>query len=123
MSDKPNVKPDSVETLQAALREFARERDWEQFHAPKNLATALAVEAAELLEVFQWLTEEQSRELTPARLDAARMEMADVFLYLLQLADKLNVDLVEAGRRKMEDNASRYPVDRARGNSAKYNEL
>lgn len=123
MNDKPNVKPDSVETLQAALREFARERDWEQFHAPKNLATALAVEAAELLEVFQWLTEEQSRELTPARLDAARMEMADVFLYLLQLADKLNVDLVEAGRRKMEDNASRYPVDRARGNSAKYNEL
>lgn len=123
MNEKPGGKPNSIESLQIALRQFAQERDWEQFHAPKNLAAALSVEAAELLEIFQWLTEDQSRLLTPARLDAARREMADVFLYLLQLADKLNVDLVEAGCRKMEENAAKYPVDRSRGISAKYNEL
>jgi len=112
-----------IQDLQYALRDFARERDWEQFHSPKNLASALSVEAAELLEVFQWLTEDQSRDLTASQAASAKAELADVFLYLLQLSDKLGVDLVDAAREKMEINASRYTVERARGSSAKYSEL
>lgn len=113
----------SIQTLQAALRTFAAEREWQQFHSPKNLAAALSVEAAELLEIFQWLTEEQSRNLTERQRSAAQAELADVFLYLLQLADKLDVDLMEAARGKMAENGAKYPVDRARGSSTKYSEL
>jgi dCTP diphosphatase len=109
--------------LRDALRRFAAERDWEQFHSPKNLAAALSVEAAELLEQFQWLTEAQSRELDPGQLDAVRQELADVLLYLIRLADKLDVDLVAAAHAKIESNARKYPVDKARGNSRKYTDL
>jgi len=109
--------------LITALRTFAQERDWGQFHAPKNLACALSVEAAELLEPFQWLTEEQSRHLTPAQLAAVSDETADVFLYLLQLCDQLNIDLLAAAQAKLERNKQRYPAAAARGNSAKYTEL
>jgi len=112
-----------IADLQAALREFALERDWEQFHSPKHLASALAVEAAELLEHFQWLSEAQSRALPPAKRDAAGEELADIFLYLLQLADKLGVDLIDEARRKMTANARKYPVELARGKSSKYTEL
>lgn len=112
----------ALESLSKALRIFAAERDWEQFHSPKNLAAALTVEAAELLEHFQWLTEEQSRSLPPDERVAVSHEMADVLLYLLQLADGLQVDLVAAARRKLELNASRYPVARSRGNSRKYSD-
>jgi len=112
----------SIESLTQALRRFAAERDWEQFHSPKNLASALTVEAAELLEQFQWLTEDQSRQLGHAKLAAVRHELADVFLYLLQLADKLNVDLAAAAREKLALNAQKYPVEQARGSSRKYNE-
>jgi len=112
----------SIESLTQALRRFAAERDWEQFHSPKNLASALTVEAAELLEQFQWLTEDQSRQLGHAKLAAVRHELADVFLYLLQLADKLNVDLAAAAREKLALNAQKYPVELARGSSRKYNE-
>lgn len=110
----------ALEPLTEALRRFAAERDWEQFHSPKNLACALAVEAAELLEHFQWLTEERSRNLPPDERQAVAQELADVLLYLLQLADKLNVDLIEAAHAKLAVNAAKYPVERSRGNSRKY---
>lgn len=113
----------TLETLAQRLAQFAAERDWQQFHAPKNLAAALVVEAAELLEHFQWLSEAQSRELPPARRDAVAAEMADVLLYLVQLATALGVDLGAAAARKIESNALKYPVDKARGRSAKYDEL
>ena len=109
--------------LREALRRFADERDWEQFHSPKNLAMALSVEAAELLEHFQWLTEEQSRRPRPRELEKMREEMADVLLYLVRLADRLGVDLAHAASAKMKLNAKKYPVRKARGNSRKYTEL
>lgn len=114
-----------VEKVQQQLRDFARERDWEQFHTSKNLASALAVEAAELLENFQWLTDEQARLVSN---DAERMrrieeEIADVTLYLLRLADVLSLDLQNAIDRKLRINADKYPADKARGNAKKYNEL
>jgi NTP pyrophosphatase (non-canonical NTP hydrolase) len=112
-----------IQSIQASLRSFADERDWGQFHSPKNLASALSVEAAELLEHFQWLTEEQSRTLPEERRDAVAQEIADVLLYLLQLADKLGIDPLDAARNKMKLNATKYPVDRAKGNMKKYSEL
>lgn len=112
-----------ITDLQARLREFANERDWEQFHSPKNLAAALSVEAAELLEHFQWLTEAQSRALPEATRAKVSEELADVLLYLLQLSDKLGIDSMEAARRKLQANAAKYPVDQARGSSKKYSEF
>jgi dCTP diphosphatase len=109
--------------LRDRLRQFATERDWDQFHSPKNLAAALAVEAAELLEPFQWLTDEQSRNLAPAQRAEVEAEMADVLLYLVRLADKLDVDLLRAARDKIHRNAVKYPVDKARGSSRKYTEF
>ena len=105
--------------LVEALRRFAGERDWEQFHSPKNLASALIVEAAELLEHFQWLTEDESRALPEATREAVAGEMADVLLYLLQLADKLGVDLVPAAQRKLVINELRYPAASAKGSAKK----
>ena len=115
--------PHGLTQLRDALRQFAQERDWDQFHSPKNLASALAVEAAELLERFQWLTEDQSRRLPPDELAKVREEMADVLNYLVRLADKLDVNLLEAARDKIELNALKYPVDKARGSVKKYSEL
>ena len=115
--------PHGLTQLRDALRQFAAERDWDQFHSPKNLASALAVEAAELLERFQWLTEDQSRRLPPDELAKVREEMADVLNYLVRLADKLDVNLLEAARDKIEVNARKYPVDKARGSVKKYSEL
>lgn len=112
-----------IQALQAALRSFAQEREWEQFHSPKNLATALSVETAELLEHFQWLTDEQSRSMPDAKREAVAEEVADVFLYLLQLSDKLGVDPVDAARKKLQRNAEKYPVERSKGTSKKYSEL
>lgn len=113
----------TLEPLTQALRRFASERDWDQFHSPKNLAAALTVEAAELLEHFQWLTEEQSRNLAADKRAEVRQEMADVLLYLLQIADKLQIDLIAAAHDKLMLNALKYPVAQARGTSAKYSEL
>jgi NTP pyrophosphatase (non-canonical NTP hydrolase) len=114
---------DSLRDLRDALRLFAAERDWDQFHSPRNLATALAVEAAELLEPFQWLGEDAGRELPAATQAAVLEEMADVLLYLVRLADKLDVDLIEVARTKMARNAEKYPVEKSRGSSRKYDEL
>jgi NTP pyrophosphatase (non-canonical NTP hydrolase) len=99
----------------AALRDFAKEREWDQFHSPRNLAAALSVEASEVLEHFQWLTDEQSRSLDAEKKEAVAMELADVFLYLVRLSDRLGVDLLQAAERKMAINAENYPADFTRG--------
>jgi dCTP diphosphatase len=105
------------------LRRFAAERQWDQFHSPKNLATAVVLEAAELLEHFQWLTEAESVSLNPEVREKAILEMADVFLYLVRLADKLDADLIEAAKRKLVINAQKYPASLARGSAKKYTEF
>ena len=112
-----------LEQLRDQLRAFAAERDWDQFHSPKNLASALSVEAAELLEPFQWLTEEQSRQLTPEVMEQVRTEVADVLLYLIRLSDKLDIDLIVAANEKMILNAQKYPVEKSFGISKKYTDL
>ena len=112
-----------LQPLVDALRAFAAERAWEQFHTPKNLACALSVEAAELLEHFQWLTEAQSQALTDGKKAEVAAEAADVFLYLLQLCDKLGIDLIAAAHTKMQVNAEKYPTALARGTAAKYTDL
>jgi NTP pyrophosphatase (non-canonical NTP hydrolase) len=112
-----------MEALRDRMREFARARDWDQFHSPKNLAMALSVEASELVEHFQWLTEEQSRTLDAAAQAQVRAEIADVLLYLIRLADQLGIDPVAAAQGKLVENAKKYPVDKSRGNRKKYPEL
>ena len=112
-----------LQPLVESLRAFAQARDWEQFHTPKNLACALSVEASELLEHFQWLTEAQSKSLTPDKTAEVAAEAADVFLYLLQLCDKLGIDLMAAAQAKMLVNAEKYPAALARGSAAKYTDL
>lgn len=109
--------------LVTELRRFARERDWDQFHSPKNLAAALSVEAGEVLEHFQWLTEAQSRDLPANKRAQIELELADVLLYLLRLSDQLDIDLLDAANRKIKINAKKYPPDRARGSARKYTEL
>jgi NTP pyrophosphatase (non-canonical NTP hydrolase) len=111
-----------MNTLRDALRKFAAERDWDQFHSPKNLAIALSVEASELLEHFQWLTEAQSASLAPEKREEVRDEMADVLLYLVRLADKLDVDLADAAEKKIAKNARKYPAAQVRGSMKKYTE-
>lgn len=125
MSTQPLNEPagDDLEALRQALRHFAAEREWGVFHSPKNLAMALTVEAAELQEHFQWLTEAQSRELPADRKAAVALEVADVLLYLVQLADQLGIDLMAAAQRKLALNEARYPAEKARGTAAKYDEL
>jgi dCTP diphosphatase len=113
----------SLEQLRAALRQFALDRDWDQFHSPKNLAIALSVEAAELLEHFQWTLEADSAGLTPEQHTNVREEIADVLLYLIRLADKLDIDLLAAATDKIQLNGVKYPVEKARGSSKKYTEL
>ena len=110
---------DSLDQLAQALQQFADAREWGPFHSPKNLASALVVEAGELLEPFQWLTEAQSRALPADIKEAVAMEMADVLLYLVQLGNALDVDLVAAAQRKMVINARKYPVEQARGHATK----
>ena len=109
-------REDIVE-LQDRLRAFARCRDWEQFHSPKNLSMALIAECAELVEHFQWLTEQQSGALPAQEWRAVRLELADVFIYLLRLADQLGVDLLAAAREKIDINEERYPSERVRGDA------
>ena len=109
----------SLEDLKEQLREFARERDWEQFHSPKNLAMALIVDAAELVEHVQWMTEAQSRTLDADKREQVAQELADVFLYLVRLADRLDIDLMDAAQRKIVINAHKYPADKVRGSARK----
>lgn len=114
---------DNLTSLARQLQQFADARDWGPFHSPKNLASALIVEAGELLEHFQWLTEDQSRQLMPEKKQAVAHEMADVLLYLVQLSTMLGIDLMDAAQAKLLLNAQKYPVDLARGHSRKYDAL
>ena len=114
---------DRLAALSAAVDAFARARAWDRFHTPKNLAMALSVEASELAEIFQWLTPAQSRRLKGRAREHLEEELADVFLYLLRLAGRYRVDLVEAGYAKMKKNSAKYPVAKARGLAKKYTEL
>lgn len=120
MSNPTGDHPPSLDQLRTALRRFSGERDWDQFHTPKNLAAALVVEAAELLEPFQWLTPEQEAALSPEQLEVVEREMADVLCYLVRLADVLEVDLLAAAGRKVDENERRYPSDRSKGRADKY---
>ena len=104
------------------VREFVDQRDWDQFHSPKNLAMAMIVEAGELVEHFQWLTEQQSESLEGEKLHQIELELADVLIYLVRLAQRLDVDLLEAGFRKLEQNELKYPAKLVRGDSRKYSE-
>ena len=123
-----NIEPTAASkypllTLRDKLRKFADERDWNQFHSPKNLAMALSVEAAELMEHFQWMSEAESQSPPVEKREKVREEIADVLLYLIRIADKLDIDLVVAADEKIELNAIKYPVQKARGNSKKYTDL
>jgi len=115
--------PDTLEHLRERLAAFAAERDWDQFHNPKNLAMALAGEAGELLEHFQWLTFDEAANLPPATRDEVALECADVLLFLLRLADKLDIDLAAAAEKKLKLNALKYPVEKSRGKATKYDKL
>ncbi len=108
--------------LRDRLRAFAEARDWDQFHSPKNLSMALMVEVAELMEHFQWLTEEQSGDLAADKKAVVAEELADILLYLVRLADKLDVDLKQAALHKLEKNASKYPAEQVRGSAKKYSD-
>lgn len=111
--------------LARALDAFATERDWHQFHSPKNLVMALSGEVGELTEIFQWMSEDASKAAgsSPATATKVREELADVLLYLVRLADVLGVDLNDAASKKLQLNAQKYPVDKARGSSKKYDEI
>ena len=109
--------------LRDVLRRFADEREWDQFHSPKNLAIALSVEAAELLEQFQWISDQASRAPEPPASVRIRHELADVFICLIRIADQLDIDLIEAAQDKIALNEERYPVDKARGNCRKHSDL
>jgi NTP pyrophosphatase (non-canonical NTP hydrolase) len=114
---------DRLEVLRARLRAFVAERDWDQFHTPKNLAMALVAEAGELVEHFQWLTPDQSSDLPAGTRAEVELEIADVLLFLLRLCDKLDVDPIAAAETKLELNRQKYPVEKAKGRATKYDKL
>jgi NTP pyrophosphatase (non-canonical NTP hydrolase) len=116
------VNNNDFNALRDRLKAFAMERDWEQFHSPKNLAMALIVEAAELLEHFQWLTPEQSEALPPDKYREVELEMADIFIYLMRLCERLEVDLLKVVDEKIKMNEEKYPADKVRGSAKKYSE-
>jgi len=113
---------DDLDALKLKLREFAEVRDWDQFHSPKNLSMALIAEAAELIEHFQWLKEEESAIIQGDKLEAVRMELADILIYLIRIADKLNIDLFDAVNKKIKINEEKYPEDKVKGQYKKYTE-
>ena len=113
---------DTLDELNARLVRFAKERDWEQFHSPKNLCMALAGEVGELMEHFQWLSEDASRDLPPEKKDEVALEVADCLIYLIRLAERLGIDPVAAAYRKIAINEQRYPADRVRGDARRAGE-
>jgi NTP pyrophosphatase (non-canonical NTP hydrolase) len=118
--NRPRVE--ELEALRQRLAAFAGERDWDQFHSPKNLAMALIAECAELVEHFQWLTEEQSTTLTAEKRAAVRLELADILIYLVRISDKLEIDLMDAAWDKIAINRKRYPADKVRGDARRASE-
>jgi NTP pyrophosphatase (non-canonical NTP hydrolase) len=113
----------TIETLTKKINTFASERDWDKFHSPKNLAIAVAVESSELLEEFQWLTEEESRIIPSEKMSSVKDEIGDVFINLLRLSSTLNIDIVDAAIKKLNKNEEKYPVGKAKGNAKKYDQL
>lgn len=111
-----------LEELRVLISNFARERDWDQFHSPKNLSMALIVEAGELVEHFQWLKQSESHNLPNDKLEAVEEELADILVYLIRIADQLDIDLIKAARKKIKSNGAKYPADMVRGSSRKYTE-
>ncbi|MFZ3089980.1 MAG: nucleotide pyrophosphohydrolase [Nitrospirota bacterium] len=111
-----------MEKLIHKLKAFAKDRDWDQFHSPKNLAMALSVEAAEIVELFQWMTEEQSKNLSPEKIEKLKEEIGDVMIYLTKLADKLGINPIDAAKEKLKINEKKYPAALVKGKSEKYNE-
>ena len=113
----------NIEKIKKVLRNFSKNRDWDQFHSTKNLVMALAVESGELVEIFQWLTEEDSKldNLNIDDLERVREEIADILIYLIRIADKLDIDLDEAVKNKITLNEKKYPIKLSKGNSTKYN--
>lgn len=120
MTQQPKLT--SIDSLRDRLREFARERDWDQFHTPKNLSMALIGEAAELVEHFQWVDGNNSHLLDDKVRPSVEEEIADIFIYLVRIADKLDIDLYSAAERKIAINARKYPADKVKGSSKKYTE-
>ena len=113
---------DSLQAIRSRIQAFVEERDWQQFHSPKNLAMAMIVEAAELVEHFQWMTEQESREVSAEKKEQIGQVLADTFVYMLRIADVLEIDLIDATNRKLDINAKKYPVEKARGRNDKYTE-
>jgi dCTP diphosphatase len=109
--------------LMIRIREFIQDRDWEQFHTPKNLSMALSIEIAEIMEHFQWKTAEESRELDSKTFNEVKDEIGDTLIYLLRLCDELQIDPIKAANEKMLKNGEKYPVEKAKGNAKKYTEL
>jgi dCTP diphosphatase len=122
MEQSASIGRISVDDLRDAISAFIEERDWEQFHSPKNLAMALSVEVSEIVEQFQWLTEEQSKNMPPEKLAEIGQEIGDVMIYLVELADKLGIDPVEAAKAKVEINNRKYPTTLVKGKASKYTE-
>lgn len=120
--EKPESKQDGLFELKLAMRQFAEERDWDQFHSPKNLSMALASETGELLDCFRWLTEEVSYQLDDQQTQAVKEELADVLLFTVRLADKLGIDLLLAAKDKIVKNEQNYPIDKVKGSAKKYNQ-
>jgi len=112
-----------MKNLQTRLLSFSKERDWEQFHSPKNLVMALSAEVGELTEIFQWLTEEQSAALPKDKLEKVKEEIGDIQIYLARLADRLGIDPIEAAHSKIEKNKKKYPISKAKGIAKKYTEF
>ena len=123
MLENSSIDTMTIEDMTARIREFRDARDWNQFHNPKELAAALAIEAAELQEIFLWKDYEASNAAVEEKNEAPRDEIADIAMYLFELADNLGIDLLEAMAAKMEKNAAKYPVEKAKGSNRKYTEL
>ena len=122
MSGVDQDRASELEGLVKQIRTFVDERDWEQFHSTKNLAMALVVEAAELVEIFQWMTEADSLNLSAEDKQRAEHEVADVMVYLIRIADRLDIDLLGAVERKLSINRQKYPAHLVRGSSRKYSD-
>ncbi len=120
--DKSALPKDSLDQLRRQLAEFARKRDWEQFHSPKNLAMALIAETAELVEHFQWLTEQESNRISADKKAEVRLELADILIYLIRTADRLDIDLISAATDKIKLNEQRYPVEKVHGKACRADE-
>jgi len=116
------MSTDSLKQLNQKLLDFARQRDWEQFHSPKNLSMALIAECAELVEHFQWLSEDQSQQLPADKKHAVSLEMADILIYLIRCAERLDIDLIQAANEKIALNESRYPIEKCQGSAQRASE-